>query len=72
MIYGVEERIDRLVEDENWTGYLFLSSTSTSGHVATATITNHFKFLAEHAGVDADVETPVPKIGHRFWYDVYR
>ena len=67
----VEARIDTLAEDNDWTGSLFPSAVSASGHIVTDTARNRFTSLAKRAGVAVAGEIPTPKMGRRFWYSLY-
>ncbi|MDR5657748.1 tyrosine-type recombinase/integrase [Halodesulfurarchaeum sp. HSR-GB] len=76
LIYGLDplaDRLDQLVEngDKDWNGFLFPSSSSSSGHVSPDTIRNRFTRLANAADVDMDGETPTPKMARRYWYEAY-
>ncbi|SDR19341.1 site-specific integrase [Natronobacterium texcoconense] len=74
LIYGVSDlsdRIDRLEEDPGWSGYLFPSSRSSSGHITGETVQARFQRLAEDAGVRVQGELPTSKMGRRFWYTTY-
>jgi integrase len=67
----LDARIDALASDDDWTGYLFPSSRSASGHRGTGWVRDHFGSLADRAGVTVDGETPTPKMGRRWWYAQY-
>jgi len=54
-----------------WNGYLFPSSSSQTGHIATETARRHFRDLAQEACVTVNGETPTPKMGRRYWYTAY-
>jgi site-specific recombinase XerD len=73
--YGVHDaqvRVARLRTGDDWDGYLFPSTRSTTGHVTRGTILRWFQDIAERAGIDdADGEKPVPKMARKFWYDAY-
>jgi integrase len=74
LLYGRETLEDRLIalgEREDWNGYLFPSSASSSGHIVTDTVGNRFTALAERAGVTVRGATPTAKMGRRFWYTAY-
>lgn len=70
ILYGVHDakvRVSRL-RGEDWNGYLFPSTRSTTGHVTSNTIRNQFTRLVERADVD---EEAVPQMARRYWYDRY-
>lgn len=74
LIYGVSkltDRIERLESREEWSGYLFPSSRSSSGHLTGETIQTRFQRLARRAGVQVRGEAPTSKMGRRFWYTTY-
>ena len=74
LIYGVPklvDRIERLESRDRWSGYLFPSSRSESGHVTGETIQNRFQRLAKRASVRVRGEMPTSKMGRRFWYTTY-
>ncbi|ELY96088.1 integrase family protein [Natrialba hulunbeirensis JCM 10989] len=75
MIYGREtltDRIDALgARDREWSGYLFPSAQSESGHVVGETIQARFQRIADRAGVRVRGELPTSKMGRRFWYTTY-
>lgn len=74
LIYGVDEladRIDQLETREEWTGYLFPSRRSDSGHIAGSTVQARFKRLADRATVRVYGDKPTSKMGRRFWYTTY-
>lgn len=74
LLFGLEElaaHLDDLAVDDNWNGYVFPSSRSESGHISVGTVRNRFRDLAERADVAVDGETPVPKMGRRYWYQTY-
>ena len=75
LIYGqdiVEQRIAQFSDDE-WSGYLFPSARSQSGHRTSGTIRNWFDDLAKRAEIPAEIDgrKPVPQMARRFWYDRY-
>ena len=75
LIYGrdvVETRITQLTDDD-WSGYLFPSPRSASGHRTGGTIRNWFDELATRAAIPDDIggRKPVPQMARRFWYDRY-
>ncbi len=74
LLYGVEEledRIDALADREEWSGYLFPSTRSSSGHITGETVQARFKRLADRADVRVYGEQPTSKMGRRFWYTTY-
>ena len=87
LIYGVDEIEERIAElvgsgrhhggddvggrSDDWNGYLFPSSHSRTGHIATKTVQARFEALAERAGVTVRGSLPTPKMGRRFWYTTY-
>ena len=74
MLYGrafVEDRIDNLATNPNWNGYLFPSSRSESGHLTDETIRSIFQDLADRADITVVGGKPLPKMGRRWWYQVY-
>lgn len=68
---ALEERVLGL-DGDGWSGYLFPSSRSASGHITAATVNNRFKRLCERVGVTVDGDTPTAKMGRRFWYTTYK
>ncbi|GGL44141.1 hypothetical protein GCM10009037_29460 [Halarchaeum grantii] len=68
---AVRERIDILAEDEEWTGYL-LPGQSISRPMSTQTARRWFRDLGERADVEVDRSHPLPKMGRRTWYRLYR
>jgi site-specific recombinase XerD len=73
LLFGVEVLNQRIIdlESDEWQGYLFPSSQSSSGHITTKTVNNRFKRLASEASVSVDGQTPTAKMGRRFWYTIY-
>ena len=83
LIYGVDEIEARLAElgsrgsggetpsPDEWNGFVFPSSRSRSGHIATKTVQSRFESVAERAGVTVRGSLPTPKMGRRFWYTTY-
>ncbi|MBX0288319.1 site-specific integrase [Halomicroarcula sp. F28] len=76
LIYGqaaVVERIAQFEPDPDWSGYLFPSPRSSSGHRTGGTIRNWFDDLAERAALPETIDghRPVPQMARRFWYDRY-
>lgn len=68
---AVRERIDALAEDEEWTGYL-LSGQSIGRPMSTQTARRWFRNLGERAGITIGGSHPLPKMGRRTWYRLYR
>jgi site-specific recombinase XerD len=58
---------------EQWSGYLFPSSTADAGHVGRERVWAWFRDLAADAGLPEtiDGERPSPQLCRRFWYDTY-
>jgi integrase len=73
VLFGVDVLSQRIhdLDGQAWTGYLFPSPQSSSGHITAGTVNNRFKRLAEAAGVTVDGKTPTAKMGRRFWYATY-
>jgi site-specific recombinase XerD len=74
LLVGVDAtrtRIDSLGEHEGWTGY-FLPGQSIDRPLSTQTARRWFRDLGERAGVDVDGSHPLPKMGRRTWYRLYR
>lgn len=76
MLYGVsalERRLANLGDRPSWSGYLFPSTQSTSGHVTRQTIRNWFLDLVARGDVPDEIagQTPKPQMGRRFWYSAY-
>lgn len=65
------DRLASLSDEPDWTGYLFPSTASQTGHLSASTIRRRFATLAERADVRIDGQRPVPKMGRRFWYRTY-
>lgn len=68
---AIEERIDTLAEDEEWTGYL-LPGQSSGRPISTQTARRWLRDLGERADVTVDGGHPLPKMGRRTWYRLYR
>lgn len=68
---ALSERIDQLERREEWSGYLFPSRQSTTGHITGGTVQARFKRLAEQVNVRVYGEEPTSKMGRRFWYTMY-
>ncbi len=76
LLYGkeaYERRVAELVSKDEWNGYLFPSSASSTGHITRDTVLNRFDRLASTADLPDEVEgqKPVPQMARRFWYDAY-
>lgn len=74
LIYGVSdlrEHLAALADGDGWNGYVFVSSRSATGHIATKTVQMRFERLAERADVRVRGDVPTPKMGRRFWYTTY-
>jgi integrase len=74
LLVGLEElaqRLDELGVDEDWNGYVFPSSQSRTGHISVGTVRNRFTDIVDRTEVTVDGESPVPKMGRRFWYQTY-
>lgn len=75
LIYGQDVAETRVAEltGNDWTGYLFPSQRSASGHRTGGTIRNWFDELATRAAIPDDIggRKPVPQMARRFWYDRY-
>ncbi|WP_276302660.1 tyrosine-type recombinase/integrase [Halorussus lipolyticus] len=75
LLYGLsvlKDRRNALAEDETWNGYLFPSSQSSAGHIASNTVRNRFRSLASDAGVQVRGHRPKPHMARRFWYTAYQ
>lgn len=82
ILYGSAALLDRIdeLEDEadddrngdRWSGYLFPSGSSASGHVTGETVNNRFQRLCDRAGVELDGEAPTSHACRRFWYRSYQ
>lgn len=74
LLVGVEavtERIDVLSEYNDWTGYL-LPGQSIEHPMSTETARRWFRDLGERADVQIAGSHPLPKMGRRTWYRLYR
>jgi len=73
VLFGVNVLKQRIVDldDPGWSGYLFPSDRSTTGHISPQTVTNRFRRLAGDAGISVEGELPTAKMGRRFWYTTY-
>ena len=73
VLFGVNVLKQRIVDldDPGWSGYLFPSTRSSTGHISPQTVTNRFRRLAGDAGISVEGELPTAKMGRRFWYTTY-
>ncbi|WP_435361809.1 tyrosine-type recombinase/integrase [Haloarchaeobius sp. DFWS5] len=74
VLYGrpiLEDRVALLGERSHWNGYLLPSGAAASGHVTGQTVQNRFQRICERSDVRVRGETPVSKMGRRFWYSTY-
>lgn len=67
---AVEARIDALAGDE-WRGYL-LPGASPDRPISTTTARRWLREVGERADVTVDGGHPLPKMGRRTWYRLYR
>lgn len=75
ILFGIgvlDEQIDAVSGDE-WSGYLFPSSQSDSGHISRTTVWSRFGRLADRADLPESIEgeQPSPQLCRRFWYNAY-
>ncbi|WP_410767491.1 integrase [Haloferax sp. DFSO60] len=70
-VEAIEERIDAFAADDEWTGYL-LPGQSISRPMSTQTARRWFRNLGERADVEIAGSHPLPKMGRRTWYRLYR
>ncbi|NHN61613.1 MULTISPECIES: tyrosine-type recombinase/integrase [Halorussus] len=68
---AVRNRIDALDENDAWTGYL-LPGQSDGRPMTTETARRWFRELGERADVQVAGGPPLPKMGRRTWYRLYR
>lgn len=68
---AIQDRIDTLGENEEWTGYL-LPGQSIEQPMSTETARRWFRDLGARADVEIDGGNPLPKMGRRTWYRLYR
>ena len=68
---AIRERIDLLGEHDDWTGYL-LPGQSIGSPMSTETARRWFRDLGERADVQIAGGHPLPKMGRRTWYRLYR
>ncbi|MFD1600015.1 site-specific integrase [Halobellus rarus] len=67
----VRRRVDDLADRDGWTGYL-LPGQSIDRPISTATARRWLRDLGTRAGVEIDGSHPLPKMGRRTWYRLYR
>lgn len=68
----VDERINALAMDvDDWSGYLWPSSSSKTGHVHPDTVRRRFVQLAMEADATVEGDRVTPKTARRFWYSSY-
>jgi site-specific recombinase XerD len=70
-VEATERRIADLSERAGWTGYL-LPGQSIDRPISTATARRWLRTLGETADVRIDGSHPLPKMGRRTWYRLYR
>ncbi len=68
---AIRDRIDALDEHDDWTGYL-LPGQSIGSPMSTETARRWFRDLGEQANVQIAGGHPLPKMGRRTWYRLYR
>ena len=68
---AVRDRIEALDGDDEWTGYL-LPGQSDGQPMTTETARRWFRELGERADVQIAGGPPLPKMGRRTWYRLYR
>ncbi|WP_135855048.1 tyrosine-type recombinase/integrase [Halorussus salinus] len=68
---AIEDRINALGEHDDWTGYLF-PGQSIEHPISTETARRWFRDLGERADVTIADSYPLPKMGRRTWYRLYR
>jgi len=76
ILYGREEISEFLATNNRsskQSGFLFPSSHSSRDHISRWTVWNRFGELVDRAGLPNEIDgvSPAPKMGRRFWYDVY-
>ncbi len=74
LLFGLDAylaRVDALTATD-WNGYLFPSTSSSTGHIAPGTVNNRFGRLAERANVTLEGDVPTPHACRRFWYNAYQ
>ena len=70
-VAAIRERIDVLGEREDWTGYL-LPGQSVGKPMSTSTARRWFRDLGRRADIEIAGSHPLPKMGRRTWYRLYR
>lgn len=70
-INAIHDRIDVLSVKEEWTGYL-LPGQSIQQPMSTQTARRWLRDLGDRANVRIDGGHPLPKMGRRTWYRLYR
>jgi site-specific recombinase XerD len=70
-IDAIQRRIDVLGDHDDWTGYL-LPGQSIERPMSTDTARRWFRDLGERADVQIAGSHPLPKMGRRTWYRLYR
>ena len=70
-IDATERRIEALSDRQGWTGYL-LPGQSIDKPMSTATARRWLRDLGRRADVRIDGSHPLPKMGRRTWYRLYR
>jgi len=74
LLVGVDaarQRIDVLGERDDWAGYL-LPGESSGSPMSTETARRWFRDLGERADIQVAGGHPLPKMGRRTWYRLYR
>jgi site-specific recombinase XerD len=75
LLYGRDELEERFARESGaeWDGYLFPSPHASRSHISRWTVWKRFDRLADRAGLPEEIDgvSPAPKMGRRFWYDVY-
>ncbi|WP_162524342.1 integrase [Halobellus captivus] len=74
ILVGVDatrRRIGDLTEREGWTGYL-LPGQTVDRPMSTATARRWLRDLGRRANIQIDGSHPLPKMGRRTWYRLYR
>lgn len=72
IIYGEAVLDQRLDQFDDWSGYLFPSTASQTGHVTGETVNARFQRLCDRAGVTLDGSLPTSHACRRFWYRAYQ
>lgn len=68
---AIHDRTDTLEENDDWTGYL-LPGQSINQPMSTQTARRWFRDLGKRAEIQIDGSHPLPKMGRRTWYRLYR